>query len=338
MASAKKTAANRANARHSTGPISANGKCVAKMNAVSHGLRSVSPVIPGERAEEWEAHRAGNIASLMPVGFLENQLAERIALLTWRMHRVITYEAEMTAHRIIVANARVRGDEPPKDSFELPFSSHNPYDLSFAGLQKKLETKRKELETYIAFADLLHELSQQDDAHPLIGKYAFDLLYELSISGPDNRATIKIDEKDFLVAIGVSEDWNYWPDDWDGWNSGIIRKALEILAKKYKMSAADIVLRTERRIACDLIAQRKKLEELEAEVASAEPVLTQAMVSARCRSVLCDQESLDKIMRYESHLGRQLTQTLHLLERLQAARSGNPPCPPAAVDVTVEAG
>jgi hypothetical protein len=44
------------------------------------------------------------------------------------------------------------------------------------------------------------------------------------------------------------------------------------------------------------------------------------------------------VMRYESHLNKQLTQTLHQLERLQALRSGNPPAPPAALDVTVETG
>jgi hypothetical protein len=60
--------------------------------------------------------------------------------------------------------------------------------------------------------------------------------------------------------------------------------------------------------------------------------------AARRRVLLPAADTLDKVMRYESHLGRQLTQTLHLLERLQAARSGNPPVPPAALDVTIDAG
>ena len=42
-----------------------------------------------------------------------------------------------------------------------------------------------------------------------------------------------------------------------------------------------------------------------------------------------------KITRYESHLGRQLQQTLTQLERLQAVRAGIPVVPPLAVEVGV---
>jgi hypothetical protein len=48
-------------------------------------------------------------------------------------------------------------------------------------------------------------------------------------------------------------------------------------------------------------------------------------------------EVADRVMRYEGHLGRQLAQALATLERLQAARSANPPPPPLALTVTVDA-
>jgi hypothetical protein len=55
-------------------------------------------VVPGlEKAEDWEEHRDGVLESLSPEGHLENVLAERVALLLWRLHRVTRYERETIA-------------------------------------------------------------------------------------------------------------------------------------------------------------------------------------------------------------------------------------------------
>src|ERR687897_655467 len=71
------------------GPNTQAGKEVARWNATRHGIRSPAPVIPGlEKAEDWEEHRDGVLESLSPEGHLELVLAERVALLSWRLHRV----------------------------------------------------------------------------------------------------------------------------------------------------------------------------------------------------------------------------------------------------------
>src|SRR4051794_27786136 len=70
------------------GPATEEGKEVVRWNAAKHGLRSPAPVVPGiEKAEDWEAHGAGVLESLKPEGHLETVLAERVALLSWRLHR-----------------------------------------------------------------------------------------------------------------------------------------------------------------------------------------------------------------------------------------------------------
>jgi hypothetical protein len=77
------------------GPVTKEGKEVAKWNAVQHGLRSPAPVVPGvEKKADWEEHRDGMLESLQPEGHLELVLAERVAHLAWRLHRVIRYETE----------------------------------------------------------------------------------------------------------------------------------------------------------------------------------------------------------------------------------------------------
>jgi hypothetical protein len=87
MASVKQMAANRRNAAGSTGPKSAAGKQVARMNALKHGLQAEHVVIPGEDPEEFEALLRGLEEDYLPVGFRESLLVERIAECTWRLQR-----------------------------------------------------------------------------------------------------------------------------------------------------------------------------------------------------------------------------------------------------------
>jgi hypothetical protein len=80
------------------GPKTEEGKAVVRLNAVRHGVLSTTPVIPDlEREEDWQAHRSGVLASLAPEGHLESILAERVALLFWRLQRVARYEREAIA-------------------------------------------------------------------------------------------------------------------------------------------------------------------------------------------------------------------------------------------------
>src|SRR5215216_6079977 len=80
------------------GPVSQEGKEVVRWNATRHGIRSPAPVVPGiEKPEDWEEYRDGVLESLQPEGHLETVLAEQVALLSWRLHRVIRYETESIA-------------------------------------------------------------------------------------------------------------------------------------------------------------------------------------------------------------------------------------------------
>jgi hypothetical protein len=63
-----------------------------------HGIRSPAPVVLGvEKKEDWEEHRDGMLESLQPEGHLVLELAERVALLSWRLNRVVRYKTESIA-------------------------------------------------------------------------------------------------------------------------------------------------------------------------------------------------------------------------------------------------
>jgi hypothetical protein len=55
-------------------------------------LRSEQAVVLGERTEGWEAHRDAIINSIAPGNALEAALAQRAALLLWRLNRVVRFE------------------------------------------------------------------------------------------------------------------------------------------------------------------------------------------------------------------------------------------------------
>ncbi len=102
------------------GPKTPEGKARVSRNAVQHGIHASMPVIAGvERVEDWEAHRAGILDSLAPVGHLEMVLADRVALLLWRLHRVAAYErAELAAVHDLVGDGERRVHLPPPEKLD----------------------------------------------------------------------------------------------------------------------------------------------------------------------------------------------------------------------------
>jgi hypothetical protein len=81
------------------GPKTAAGKARVSLNAITFGIFSVRPVVPGESSREWESHRHAIVGSLAPASPLEMVLAERVALLAWRLQRVTAYEVAAIAER-----------------------------------------------------------------------------------------------------------------------------------------------------------------------------------------------------------------------------------------------
>ena len=99
MATKRQIAANRRNARRSTGPRSAAGKAASSANALRHGLAAARAVVlPDEDADAYERLRQGVIADLDPAGALQEALAQRIVVLLWRLDRAARLEAELFIH------------------------------------------------------------------------------------------------------------------------------------------------------------------------------------------------------------------------------------------------
>ena len=100
MTSERQMAANRANALHSTGPKTPEGKAVVRLNALRHGLLTRDVVLPGEDADAFEDLWNQVRADRSPVGPIEEVLVDRIVNAMWRLQRLARVETALFHWRV----------------------------------------------------------------------------------------------------------------------------------------------------------------------------------------------------------------------------------------------
>jgi len=285
------------------GPNTREGKEVARWNSTRHGIRSPAPVVPGvEEPEDWEEHRDGILEDLAPAGHLELTLAERVALLSWRLHRVTRYETETVSlsQEKVVEDLRdrrrfesgARGAVHPEDAMEAP-----------------KEARRTER--------LLKKFPDYPD--------------DKKLSGPDADAVLgavaeRVDEEVDLEELelpGVPEWAGIYGDtaEWDGWSVGLVRECLTVIASAAGEDLEELMGGAREKARLDVISAKSTAEEVE-----------RRLREMRRERLLPDDKTLEKVSRYEAHLSRLMFKALHELEALQVRRSGGA-APLARLDV-----
>jgi hypothetical protein len=149
------------------GPRTKDGKARVSRNAVKHAIYYFDPVlIEGkETREEWEAFRDGIVQSLAPVGTLEEELAESVALTRWRMRRVarfetaaINFRVQETADRLTVADMYLASDKEAVEDPE-PMRVQGHQEKALIPLEADLNhITRYEAHLHRLFLQTLHEL------------------------------------------------------------------------------------------------------------------------------------------------------------------------------------
>src|ERR1700759_5286597 len=85
-------AANRRNAKKSTGPKTPEGMAASSQNADRHGLTARQIVCREEREEDFTEFRTALWTALAPADAVEEQMAERIVLISLRLRRTARAE------------------------------------------------------------------------------------------------------------------------------------------------------------------------------------------------------------------------------------------------------
>ena len=304
MVSRKQLEANRGNAKKSTGPKSDAGKAIAKLNAVKHGGLSPLPVLPEvELPDAWEAHLAGTLASLAPVGHLETVLAERVALILWRMDRVARYEREVTA----VGQERVVDDLAERRSRD--------YGSSYPNHPDEVRDRYREARRALG---IIVGMYRRGEDEPMSGEEAEVVLSAVA------EQTENVDPEVFSMPAVVPDEIP-WPQ-FEEWTVGRVRRGIAAMAEAEGDGATVDGLLT-----AALDRHSAQVMRLKAEADK----VARDLDHMRRERLLASAPHMDRISRHEAHLSRQLAQALHELQRLQAARTGGSVTPPAVVDVTV---
>jgi hypothetical protein len=97
MISDKQLAANRKNARLSTGPKTVEGRQRSRLNALRHGLTGQVTTMTDEDRAARDKFSEALMQNLAPEGALETQLAQRIATDSWRLNRASAIEDNLFA-------------------------------------------------------------------------------------------------------------------------------------------------------------------------------------------------------------------------------------------------
>lgn len=297
-------AANRKNALKSTGPKTPFGKAVSSRNAVKHGIFAVAPILSGiENRDDWEKHRDGVLKSITPVGYLEELLTMRLALLSWRLWRVVRYEAEVS--NAALARTEADMDEREEDGYQKP---------------PEPATAREKAQSASVVIKTLKKLSGSPDEKSIDRESAVTTLWALSRELPDNSGSLSVP--------GIpDEDAEF--DAFDQWTAGLLRKATEVYAAAARVTVEALLYK------CISSAYRNCIEADEEERDLVERRRRWKLLLDRenCSRTLLEPEILDKVARYESGLERSFFRTLHEIQRMQAARTGAVVSPPAAIDV-----
>ena len=79
---------NRANALHSTGPVTHEGRAISSLNAVKTGLTGRTVLLHSDDADVYRQHLAAYAKEYQPVGLREQELVQSLADTQWRLQRI----------------------------------------------------------------------------------------------------------------------------------------------------------------------------------------------------------------------------------------------------------
>jgi hypothetical protein len=151
MSSRAQRAANRANARLSTGPKTEEGKSRSAENSLRHGLASGRLIIPGECRDEYDRLEADLLKRHRPANVTETLLVQEMAQSYWLKERAIRLQSK----------AFGESDSTPKDLAILmryQITNQRAFHKALTALTNLQKERRKE---EVGFVSLKAELKAE---------------------------------------------------------------------------------------------------------------------------------------------------------------------------------
>jgi hypothetical protein len=97
MASKRQLAANRRNAKKSTGPKTPEGRAAVRLNGLKHGLSAETLILPGEQQADFTDLLHSFEDEHQPTTPSADAQVQELAMSTWRLNRLYHSEARLYA-------------------------------------------------------------------------------------------------------------------------------------------------------------------------------------------------------------------------------------------------
>jgi hypothetical protein len=292
--------AARVSSSGATGPRTLAGKQRSKYNAQKHGIFSKVAVIAGESQKAFKALLDGLRDDFQPVGTMENVLVEKLALLIWQSRRLASAEnAEVLRSQAAIV--------PERENAERLGS---------------IEMCRAGREHFGGLISLPHSQSAL--------RLSLDYLKYLQAMIGKRGLLPDIDTIILTAAYG-------YPNKKPRTDRNLHEDYLDLHAH----SIATPEERTQKSLLSPEQCKSRFLERLDAEIKRLEAcrntqmqVVLNHVETESCRRSIPDSSALDRFLKYNARIERDIDRTLSRLERLQRMRRGQAVPPPIQVNLS----
>jgi hypothetical protein len=298
--SLKQLAANRANAQKSTGPKTPEGRAVSKMNALKHGISSKEMLVRGlklkENSRELDELYERFWQELDPVGPVEEMLVDQIVTAHWRLRRALRAESGEIA-------LSLRGGPPNR--------RHKP-------------NPQLQWVEWLAFGDPIPKMEDSAEGNGVLQT----LIEEVRTS---------VEEQGELTDAAIEKFRSCFGGEQNSLTRRLEGLRLELQENPEGLDVATLRERNKHRALAFLDEKLRGISIRQADEAkwqtSYQKWRTNAEEARQAAAVLPAPEVLEKILRYETKLERQMYRAMTQLERIQRMRQGEAVPPPITMEV-----
>jgi len=282
----------------STGPRTAQGKERSKLNALKNGLFSKAVLLKGESRAEYLSLLNGLRDDLRPEGTLEAGLVENLAALFWRKRRLFQAENAEVSERMEYARLEFV-ERQHAEARDLKRDAIKSGGLLNYTLNRFVVQEAKEIVEL--FREVFNVRGFSVDPGLLTKLYGVDLDHQ---QGRSPYGLRRLYDAFAATCVKLAKE----PGD---------DKSEESKVKQIMLAAID--------------SEIKRLAALENCLEIADMQRGRYKASA---AIIPGQETSERLLRYETHFGREIDRILNQLERLQKMRKGEPVPPTLNVKVS----
>jgi len=298
--SEKQLEANRENSLKG-GVKTEEGKAIVKYNALKHGLLSKEIIITAgegaENPEEFNALTEDLMTQFAPVGAIEKMLVEKITVSYWRLRRACRYEVGLIRNEL---------DNATDKFYDKKNYNGDKVNKTDEEIGRDIKQEKEILDEWEKDKERLTVMHKE--GKPLEETYDLDFNWECLLELDKVSDLFELDDGNEGTPKEIRELLNTkasWSDD------QIWQAHIELCDEKIKHHKEQI----------GRFEQQKVKNAMKLQV-------IQKLGS------IPEKDELDRLLRYEGAIERQLYKAMNQLERLQRMRSGE--CVPAPVEVEVD--